>query len=177
MGWSVIEESDWRLVEACGGTICRCERGRCKAVAASELFFAERSTSIRQVFLRDCSWTTSCSGRHSILSGSFAYLLSRPLTSSSIWKQSWLTSPYLKSPKILPSCFHCSFSTNPHKALHPFMKSLLAITSALNFSTGSYGMATIRFFPTLTFTRSLWVLRLLLIWAMWNSSVPVGNHR
>jgi fatty acid synthase subunit alpha, fungi type len=50
-----VDQSLRKLVEACGGTIRGCERGRCKAVAASELFITERSTSIRQVFLRDLS--------------------------------------------------------------------------------------------------------------------------
>ena len=50
------------------------------------------------------------------------------------------------------------------------MKLLLAVTSALNSSTGSCGLATMRFFPTLTFTRNLWARMLLSIQAMWNSS-------
>lgn len=40
----------------------------------------------------------------------------------------------------MPSHFHCSFSTNPHKALHPFTKSPLAVTSALNSSSDISGM-------------------------------------
>ena len=86
-------------------------------------------------------------------------------TTNALRRTSFSTSPYLKSAKILPSRFHCSFSTNPHKALHPFTKSPLAVTSALNSSTGSCGMATMRFFLTLTFARSVWVWvpRLLLI--------------
>ena len=64
-----------------------------------------------------------------------------------------------------------SSSTALHKASHPFTKLLSAVMSALNSSTGSCGLATMRFFPRLTSMRTLWVRMLLSIRAMWNSSV------
>ena len=100
------------------------------------------------------------------------YQLLRPLASSSIQKQNLSIWRYLKSVKTSPFHSLSSSDTALHKASPPFTKLLLAVTSALNSSTGSCGLATMRFFPTLTFMRTLWVRMPRSIQAMWNSSAP-----
>jgi len=62
------------------------------------------------------------------------------------------------------------FHYNPSQGFAPIHE--LAVMSALNSSIGSCGLAMMKCFPTLTFTKNLWVRRLLSIRATWSSSVP-----